>query len=457
MFCLLIASGELAAQGSMLRIGCEGESVGAEVSANGVFKGECPLDMSVPAGVLKLRVVKKVDAGRVRVFEQELRLGDGVVKRVEVVLGAPQLTPEGRKQEEARIAREQAAAQAREEQLRQSINEANARLDQRVSELLQARRAQRAVQTPDCPDCPLLVLPGGGGVRRPTLPVFADAQIEAWKRNIEQELRTYLDRPQEAFRLPGEVQPWPCEGAEAGIRRLAGLVNFADETPQNRESYRAAMKPFGAGESSYYYRDVRMWPVQMRCTAGKLDGPVDVWVYSVLVADNPNHLSVTPRLSHLRFTAAAGELAGPLYQVSRTDKGIIEYKDAAANKLMKQNATGDFEVMSFSYSYPRASGVMRGLTVSNSSFANAQLQEAGERLSSFLTLPLGEGRSEQLYYDGMRLASRALQKDGRNHGPMTLFAHTIKTGPFAPDVKVPESVICYRDGQQIQAKPCNVQ
>ena len=32
------------AQNSMLRVVCEGEDVGAEVSVNGKFKGECPVE-----------------------------------------------------------------------------------------------------------------------------------------------------------------------------------------------------------------------------------------------------------------------------------------------------------------------------------------------------------------------------------------------------------------------------
>ena len=38
---------------SVLSVNCQGEDVGAEVLVNGKFKGECPLDVKVPAGRLK--------------------------------------------------------------------------------------------------------------------------------------------------------------------------------------------------------------------------------------------------------------------------------------------------------------------------------------------------------------------------------------------------------------------
>lgn len=79
---------------SMLRVTCEGADVGAEVSVNGKFKGECPIDMQVVPGTIKLRVVKKAD-GSEQVFEQEVRIGEGVVKKLEVRLGPPPLTAAG--------------------------------------------------------------------------------------------------------------------------------------------------------------------------------------------------------------------------------------------------------------------------------------------------------------------------------------------------------------------------
>lgn len=66
-----------------LRIVCDGEIDGAEVTVNGVFKGECPLDLKVPAGTAKVSVRKKVSEGLLW-FYQEFRLGDGTMKKVDV-------------------------------------------------------------------------------------------------------------------------------------------------------------------------------------------------------------------------------------------------------------------------------------------------------------------------------------------------------------------------------------
>ena len=79
------------AAGSMLRVACEGDDVGAEVMINGKFRGECPIDLQVPAGPLKLLVRKDVDNQREQVFEQDIRMGEGSVKKVEAHLGAAKL------------------------------------------------------------------------------------------------------------------------------------------------------------------------------------------------------------------------------------------------------------------------------------------------------------------------------------------------------------------------------
>mgnify|MGYP003385321978 CR=1 FL=1 len=91
----LVAFSDVYAAGSTLSVTCKGDNVGADVSVNGTFKGECPVDVLVQEGTLKLRVQKGVDASHARIFEQEIRMGDNVIKTVEVVLGAPQSNAEG--------------------------------------------------------------------------------------------------------------------------------------------------------------------------------------------------------------------------------------------------------------------------------------------------------------------------------------------------------------------------
>lgn len=108
MLALLTVGADALAVGSLLRVACDDDATGAEVFVNGSFKGDCPVDVKVAPGSVKLKVVKKVDASRERVFEQEFRLGDEVVKSIEVVLPAPRLNAEGQ-----RRAEERAAAEAR--------------------------------------------------------------------------------------------------------------------------------------------------------------------------------------------------------------------------------------------------------------------------------------------------------------------------------------------------------
>ena len=97
----LMAFSDVYAAGSTLSVTCKGDAVGADVMVNGKFKGECPVDVLVQEGKLKLKVQKEVDASHARIFEQEIRMGDNVIKTVEVVLGAPQSNVEGLRQEPA--------------------------------------------------------------------------------------------------------------------------------------------------------------------------------------------------------------------------------------------------------------------------------------------------------------------------------------------------------------------
>ncbi|UGQ45159.1 PEGA domain-containing protein [Massilia endophytica] len=130
---------------SLLRVACDEDGAGAEVSINGKFKGECPIDIALAEGLYKLRVLKPVDALHERDFMQEVRMGSGVVKKVEVALSAPHLTEEGRRQEEVRRAaaakaeEERRAAAARAEAERQRVADEAARREQAAFAAVLAR------------------------------------------------------------------------------------------------------------------------------------------------------------------------------------------------------------------------------------------------------------------------------------------------------------------------------
>ena len=125
---------------SMLRVACDVEGEGAEISINGQFKGQCPLDMTIQAGTLILRAEKKLGTDNIGLFEREIRVGDGVVQRVNVVLTRQQ-TEEGRKAAEGRQkAALDAYAQANAEYQR-SLRAQKAKIDQCEMEMLTAAHA----------------------------------------------------------------------------------------------------------------------------------------------------------------------------------------------------------------------------------------------------------------------------------------------------------------------------
>ena len=159
------------AAGSVLKVKCEDKDVGAEISINEVFKGECPLTVQVEAGTVQLKLLKKVDASHEGVFEQTFRIGDGVIKNVEAVLSV-RLTAEGQRHEEERLAAERAEAARREEQ-RITVERAEAakrveaakREEERLDRIREENK--RAVSLAgqiikDCDICPdMVIIPSG--------------------------------------------------------------------------------------------------------------------------------------------------------------------------------------------------------------------------------------------------------------------------------------------------------
>ena len=95
----------------MLRVACDGDNTGAEVSLNGQFKGECPFDLPLAEGSWTLRAVKRDGKERERVYETQFRIASGTVKRLDIELGAVQLTAEGEKTKQERDAQALRAAQ----------------------------------------------------------------------------------------------------------------------------------------------------------------------------------------------------------------------------------------------------------------------------------------------------------------------------------------------------------
>ncbi len=143
LFMLLISHHLAHAQstGAMLRIACEGDSVGAEITVNDKFKGECPIDVAVPAGTVDIRALKKIDNLRERIFNQSFRVGDGVVKKLEVVLSPVQFNAEGQ-----RIEGERRRAEAETRRLENERRAAEAERARKAEEARKAAEAARAVK-----------------------------------------------------------------------------------------------------------------------------------------------------------------------------------------------------------------------------------------------------------------------------------------------------------------------
>lgn len=147
---------------SGLRVTCEGGDVGAEVWVNDKFRGECPVDLKVPAGPLKLVVRMQVDADREQVFEQAIRMGEDSIKKVEVQLPAPRITAAAQQRADERAAEERAQALPRQAAESAAAAQREAFARQREANTRAEYEAGLANGTikenfRDCADCPEMV------------------------------------------------------------------------------------------------------------------------------------------------------------------------------------------------------------------------------------------------------------------------------------------------------------
>jgi len=123
---IAISAAQAQSGAAMLRIDCSGNNLNSEVYIDGVFRGECPVDIQVQEGIRKLRFYKKVDQRFERVQEQELRVGAATIKRIEILLPDAQLTAEAKREEEERkVAQELAAKADRERAVRAEVDRKN--------------------------------------------------------------------------------------------------------------------------------------------------------------------------------------------------------------------------------------------------------------------------------------------------------------------------------------------
>ena len=110
---LLLTSSAMA-NDSIVRVGCAPSDAGGQVFINGELRGQCPVDIMLPAGEVDLEVILRVDAKHEKRFHQKFVLYAGVAKRVIVAYGPARLTAEARKaMEEAEREQRRLAAEAR--------------------------------------------------------------------------------------------------------------------------------------------------------------------------------------------------------------------------------------------------------------------------------------------------------------------------------------------------------
>lgn len=205
VFSLLLMSGAANAGYSAVRVKCDGYDTETKIFINNKYKGKCPkVDIWHPAGKVTLRAQKQIDDEHEQVFIEQLELVEGVPQRIEVELGATQLTAKAKRARQLEAEkRERLAAQADLKAARAGDLAAMAKIAERYTdgagiakslskaEYWQKKRESvlaeadlKAAKTGDMAAMRAMVLrfQKGKGVRQ------SDKQAQLWRDNIQASL-----------------------------------------------------------------------------------------------------------------------------------------------------------------------------------------------------------------------------------------------------------------------------
>lgn len=235
LLCLAFSGSTYAAA---LRVTCEGNDVGAEVLVNGKFRGECPVDLSVPNGALKLLVRKQGEGGRERVFEQEIRMSEGSAKKVEANLGPWRLSP-------AEVQRQ----------------------DEKVKRLyaLPLDQLEKQARSGDPDAMVVLARSYSGGIQN--RPIDKVVGLAWWQKAAEAgnvtamynlSLMNHMGTP-EVPKNPAQARIWLVKASEAGLARatesLASELDTTDRSQANQEEiFRMTLRAAEQGSPSSMLR-----------------------------------------------------------------------------------------------------------------------------------------------------------------------------------------------------------
>lgn len=149
---LLLLSAPVTAQApSTIRVTCDDSAAKADITVNGEFRGECPIDVQTAPGTVTIEASKTV-AGKKQVHKEQVRIGSGTTKRIEVSFSAAAAGPEPAAQayapsaEDVARLRHEAALQEWQKNINQCVARALPEYRRQLQqELRRAEQEHRAV------------------------------------------------------------------------------------------------------------------------------------------------------------------------------------------------------------------------------------------------------------------------------------------------------------------------
>jgi hypothetical protein len=159
-------------------------------------------------------------------------------------------------------------------------------------------------------------------------------------------------------------------------------------------------------------RDVRIWTVSGKCIDGRLDGPIDYWIFANYLSawSTPERLNVTSALHHVTVTMEQGRVISPIALATRTAAPLTHVGLPTDGNLTRRTTT-TISSMRFGYAWPEGLGNGRELSTS---FSTVKL--LGNVLFTETFVPASPGIVTREQFFGPKRASSATLKDGRLDG-----------------------------------------
>jgi hypothetical protein len=291
----------------------------------------------------------------------------------------------------------------------------------------------------------LFVLPAAAFSQAFYVPKVSDPVIASYFSEAAKDYAVVRANVASTFTAPANAAPLPCEVPRLTLIKIVGAVGLQDETPEVRKAYLRSMRKLNPEyvKSEYHIEDLQVQAIKAQCKNGKLDGDIELWVTGSRIANYSDTVHTQKFQKRVSFNADNGTPSGRIRTWGRGGN-VVKWLDPETAAMMT-NASMPKLVDAWWLEYKTLDTQAPSLYFNYVELSNPRNVS---EISSAQT-PLPNGGYEQTRYQHQQLASTMQYKNGEAHGLMVVYP--------TPDGFVKEKFVkCYRNGEEYQASPCDV-